>query len=623
MSQDHSVQGERAAMEPLAEVRESPSADAVAAAGTPSAPRGRRWLCILGPYVLAAVLCFLTLFAVYQLNQADLRIPLGWKRDFYFHQALIRNFAETGHWYVNPLLGAPGQQELYDFPLPHSSHLLVLSVLKLFTHDYGLLLNLYYLLSYPLSAIAALYVFRRLGLAPGLALTGSVLFAFLPFHLLRGEEHLFLSAYYFQPLLLLAVIWTATGHPLFRAKEGGTGWRSWRVTRDGAIALIACVLAAGDNPYWVFFGIIFLACAALLARYRFGHRNAVRTGAILIAILALALLVNLTPNFLYTIRHGPSAAAKRAPLEAEIYGLRVAQMVLPVSGHRVPLLRKVKVRYERQVANINENATASLGLFGTVGLAVSLACLIFSRGSPLLQALGGLNLAAFLWATVGGLGAVFNFVVWPQFRAYNRISVQIGFLSIAAFLLAASALLQRRTRLLRGSVCMGLLVALVMILGVFDQVPVRSSFLPDRALLERIFRQDETFVRQVEAAAPAQAMIFQLPYIAFPETAPRFEMYDYEQMRGFLHSRTLRWSYGAMKGHATDRWLAEVSQQPLPELAASVRQAGFSGILVNRLGYSDRAALLESQLGMLLNAAPIVDANGEMSYFPLDHPANR
>lgn len=42
------------------------------------------------------------------------------------------------------------------------------------------------------------------------------------------------------------------------------------------------------------------------------------------------------------------------------------------------------------------------------------------------------NLFAFLLGTVGGFGAVFSFVIRPQLRGLNRISVYIAFFSIAA-----------------------------------------------------------------------------------------------------------------------------------------------------------------------------------------------
>ena len=135
--------------------------------------------------------------------------------------------------------------------------------------------------------------------------------------------------------------------------------------------------------------------------------------------------------------------------------------------------------------------------------------------------------------------------------------------------------------------------------------------------MEATFHQDQALVRAIEAAAPPHAMVFQLPYVAFPESPPRYQMQDYEQLRPGLHSRTLRWSYGAMKGRAEDRWLAEVSGLAAPELAAALGKAGFAGILVNRLGYLDHATALEAQLRNVTGRDPIVDGNRELAYFPL------
>ena len=158
------------------------------------------------PYLVAAAVSVLIVTSLFRLWKSNLRIPLDFGEDAYTTQMLVKNFVEGGNFYVNPSLGAPGQQELYDFPLPHWTHFIGWSVLRLFTHDYGVLINLYYLLSYPLAALTALYAFRRFHISPGLAVTGAVLFSFLPFHLLRSETHLFLTSYYVVPLAAMVVV---------------------------------------------------------------------------------------------------------------------------------------------------------------------------------------------------------------------------------------------------------------------------------------------------------------------------------------------------------------------------------------------------------------------------------
>ena len=62
-------------------------------------------------------------------------------------------------------------------------------------------------------------------------------------------------------------------------------------------------------------------------------------------------------------------------------------------------------------------------------------------------------------------------------------------------------------------------------------------------------------------------------------------MADYELFQGCLHSHALRWSYGAMKGRATDDCQHEVAGLPVGEMIQKLKATGFSGVYVDRWGY--------------------------------------
>ena len=94
-------------------------------------------------------------------------------------------------------------------------------------------------------------------------------------------------------------------------------------------------------------------------------------------------------------------------------------------------------------------------------------------------------------------------------------------------------------------------------------------------------------------------------------------MVDYSHFRGYLHSKTLRWSYGTMKGREGDSWQRRVAAKPLSELVDALALAGFSGIYVDRYGYSDQGEKLEAALQDLLATKPIVSANKRLSFFNL------
>ena len=597
----------------------SDSPRAVAAATASGQSKSRSVARRLLPYLIAAVVSVAILVPTWHLNKIDWTVPLGIVGDHNIAQATVANLVRDGHFNVNPLLGAPGQQELYDYPSPYWVHILLIRLLGIFIHNPGLAINLFFFLTYPLVAISAVFAFRRLGIPAGLAVAGGVLYSFIPFHQLRNEVHLLFSAYYVVPLLALMLVWVSVGHPLFRFRRRDDTATGPRITRDGILSLIICVLVAWDTPYCLFFGFTLLISAALLGWLRHKDGTSILTAVVLASVMVISFGIEMVPNYVYIRNHGRTAVAERIPSESQIYGLTLIQMLAPVTNHRVPALAKWKEQFRSHSILVNENDTASLGLVGAVGCIVLFLCLFWPKCSEVLYSLSVLNLSAFLLGTIGGLGAVFSFVISPQLRGFNRVSVFISFFCLAGLLLLLDSFLAQRLgdggTVIRGFV----LPAILIVVGVYDQVP--RGLMLGRDQIEKQYREDADFIHRIESMVPPRSMILELPFDPFPESPPVNQMGDYEELRGYLHSRSLRWSYGAMKGRPASNWLAAISSEPTDRMLSATVTAGFAGILIDRFGYADRAAGLESQLTSLLGAGPIVNKSGRLSFFLLDKAA--
>lgn len=315
----------------------------------------------------------------------------------------------------------------------------------------------------------------------------------------------------------------------------------------------------------------------------------------------------------------------------------MTHLLLPMSGHWLEFLRSIRQTYD-QSTRPYEGTTASLGIVGDVGFFFLLGWLFCSpqtwAHTELVSAVALLTLSAVLLGTIGGLGALFNFLVSPQIRAYNRISVYIAFFSLFAVALLLDALRRwmgpgkRATYLWYG------LLSIVLCLGFLDQtIP---SFTPDYPSSKKRYQSEQDFVARIEASVPSGAMIFQLPNVPFPETQPIAQMQPYDELKAYLHSRSLRWSAGAMKGRPEALWATRsgldlggeqddpgprrnrriVLQLP-PQALNTLVLAGFSGIFIDRLGFWDRGIFLISQLQSLLSEAPIESEDGRYAFFNL------
>ncbi|HET7286682.1 MAG TPA: hypothetical protein VFI71_04395, partial [Pyrinomonadaceae bacterium] len=103
---------------------------------------------------------------------------------------------ENGWYWQNPAIGAPGILQMYEFPNLDNGVMALMWLTSVFTHNPFVVMNLYYLLSFPLITVSSLYVLRRFNLSYVPALFVSLLYAFLPFHFMRNQNHITFNAYY-------------------------------------------------------------------------------------------------------------------------------------------------------------------------------------------------------------------------------------------------------------------------------------------------------------------------------------------------------------------------------------------------------------------------------------------
>src|SRR5207248_10831939 len=115
--------------------------------------------------------------------------------------------------------------------------------------------------------LTALAAFRQFGVAYLPALAGSLLYAYLPYHLFRNEGHLFLAAYYLVPLAVMVALWvyldeSQKGVGSRKIQGRGLGFFDSRPlfeTRGRlCAAVIICLLVSSAGVYYaVFTGFFF------------------------------------------------------------------------------------------------------------------------------------------------------------------------------------------------------------------------------------------------------------------------------------------------------------------------------------------------------------------------------
>ncbi|MBV9796921.1 MAG: hypothetical protein JO039_02655, partial [Solirubrobacterales bacterium] len=499
--------------------------------------------------------------------------------------------------------------------------------LGVFSPGWALVMNLFFLLSFPLVALTAYGVMRHHGASRPAATACSALFGLLPYHFWQGEFHLFLAAYYAVPLGAHLVLATYRGEALFsRRRVRPRGVLAWASRRSLTTVLICCVIASAGLYYAAFTLVLLVFAAAVVVPTRRSWVT-VANASLAAAAIAAVLAINVSPTLLYWARHGRDPEAfLRTPAQSNAGSLKVGDLVLPLTHHRISALGRLRRDYSGPLAApefaSSEGESATLGVIATVGLVVSILVLVAAvlgrgRGARWdpggrLTAVAAGAASSFVLATVGGRAIAH--VVSPDIRQWTRASVFVGFFSLAAvaLLLDRSAVRLRRRRR-GGRVLAAVLLAAIGVAAFFDQTS--SEFIPPYRQLAYHYDSDQAFVAAIERRLPPGSAVFQLPYMPWPEPGFVNRMTSFTPARGYLHSRALRWSYGAMRGRAAD-WQAQLVAYPVTVLAPAAVAAGFDGIYIDRLGYKGASAQrLEASLTRLLGLRPLVSADGRLSFF--------
>jgi phosphoglycerol transferase len=578
----------------------------------------------IAAYLATLAICVGYMTYSFQLWNADINVPFLYDGDALLFLALTKGAIDHGWFLANPSVGAPVGLQMHDFPISEGLHYGIMRLIGTVLNSPGAAFNLYFLLTFPLTALTSLFVLRRFQVPYLIAMVASLLFAFHPHHFFRGQAHLFLASYYLLPCIVMVALWLYMGQLPFWARQGQADPADKRSSRLRWIAsIVLCLLHASAGVYYAFLSCYLFVIAGLAAALKLNKLRPLYSAIVLVAVTTGGVLANVGHSILYNLEHGKNPeVAVRGPVEAEIYGMKITQLLMPIWDHRIERLANLRTKYEATMVSsgpvaVNESMGSGLGAAASIGFCFLLVLLLKGNSGnrpSLLYGLSVFNVTTLLLSTIGGFGSIFALLVSPKIRAYNRFSIFLAF-----FALFALALLFRefgdRLKSVAARAAFALLLVGLLALGLFDQTP--RTIVPNYAHVQAQFKNDADFVAQIDSALPPESMVYQLPFTQFPEVVPPGRMIDYSHFRTYLHSDNLRWSYGQMRGRPTANREREMSAKPLDEQMVDLAALGFQGIWIDRLGYADNGADIEQRLASLLGVASIASADARFSFFDM------
>ncbi|TFD10273.1 hypothetical protein [Cryobacterium sp. TMT1-66-1] len=586
--------------------------------------------------VTALVSSIVTWFAI-DLKGARLNAPFEYNGDALATGAHFKTVLQTGWYEYQGLLGAPYGQTYNDFPTADNLHLVVANIIGLFTDQWPVALNVYYIIGFPLAALGAVWFFRTVGVSRALTVALATAFAVAPYHFMRGEGHLWLASYYAVPLGAGLLVILLSGGRLWGRGRSQNKWLAVIFSPTSRSLLFTTLLASSGSYYGIFF-LVLLAFAGIAVLIRDGSWARFWGAAGLGAFTAGVMFLNMLPDILYGIFNGANAAglARSAP-EAEIYALKLTQLIMPWPGHRIPELRHFRELYDNYYPLLSERP--ALGALGALGLVIgflTIAYLAIARRRTERDAsagrgehqqlllnrvgdLGGLLFVAFLFATVGGLSTVISFFT-SSLRGWNRMSIvmlilALGIVGLVLDRLIANAARRFNWRLSVRAVVAAGMASLLLVVAFVDQTP--SDVTAGRIAAAKAFDADTVWIDTALTGIRSGSMILQLPYVPFPESSSVTGVLGSEGLIPYLLSENISWSAGGIKGRPRSDYPLALEQYRPEDVANLAAASGFAGIMVDRNALPDHAALLEAGWTSLLGHTPLVSESERFTFFNL------
>ncbi len=551
------------------------------------------------------------------LGRFDWYIPFKYADgDCFYAITIVRRLMDAS-WYSGvEYIGFPFNSDLLDYPNSDMGNFIALKLILLLTHNWILTFNLYSLLGFSVTAIASYWVLQQLELSKISSLASAVVFTFLPFHFIRlvVHTHIFLCWYCSVPIFTWFAYKIYSKQSIF--------FQSNRTYAQIIAVVITLLISSCFGIYYAFFASLIFIGSGIVGSLKWRSSQNICSALISVAIVVSGVGVSLVPNFNFWYKNGfNQEAVARYPFEAEIYGLKMTQMLLPHENDRFLRLASLLKAYEETPFLINENATASLGMIGTMSFLALLAIFLFNpflnfQIDDRIQLFAFLTIFLFFFATIGGFSSIFNTFITPMIRAWNRVSIFVNFFAIAGFFIFVEMIIKKISN---PEYLIGNLVIAALLFTAFGVWEQSLALVDNKAYLKatkQLFLNDKHFVEKIEQIIPGGA-VYQLPYMPFPEVPSINNLASYGLFRGYLHSSNLHWSYGGMKGRKGDLFFRSLTIQPLSNQIKAIKLLGFNGVYIDRRGYTDRGKVVEEKLKKILSVKPLISEDENLAFFPI------
>ncbi len=548
------------------------------------------------------VVVFQVLILAVCYRNANLSYPLVYQGGddfgvFYY----VKTIDKFGISLENPMTGGVTGSNMYDYPYADSLSFFIVKIIGLFTDDVFLITNLFYFICSIIIASTAFFVLAKRIKSKGVAISLALLYANSVFFSMR-YGHMWLVPYFMIPIECDIALNILDDKIVDQKKKLYKDRKFW-------INILLAFLCGFTGLYYAFFACILFFAAFVIEIIKSKKIREHIYSLFFIFSTVLACGLQYIPNLMYLMKNGINNNSEmnvRLIGDAEYYGMKFIQLILPRPSHRIAFLRDLIEKYNANYPSVNENMTSSLGIIATIGFIISFVVLFSTKDN---KDIAFLNLVVFMVGTIGGLGSLFSLLIHTPMRSYNRLSLVIMFLSL---LMMGEYLDLLFAKLSMISVC--IICGLIVFVGIFDQTTTISQSEDMKWEID----DQRLFVEAIDNQLNGNDLVFQYPYVGWPSGG------DYKMLVGYIFSNDTRWSFGAMQGREEANWQEKVAAKPIEEMIDDIVNVGYKGLYVDvniyeALNGVGSFELLKKKLDTYLGVEPIYNGANNLYFWNMNY----
>jgi hypothetical protein len=277
---------------------------------------------------------------------------------------------------------------------------IVMLILGKITGNMYIGVNIYYVISFFLISITSYWCMRKFAISPLVSIGISVLIAFVPYHVNRGEGQMIASSFFIVPLFIGMM------YDIIYKEQHNCILKSYMV--------LSCLAPFID----VQFSTMMVIIALILAVHRW-NKN----------ILKLTLLYMMPCMILTFLISALNGMIGRSDLEqnievAEEEGLRILDFIMPIRYHIVGKLNDLRLEYDVGFSANGESGLNTLGVLFTIGFVCCILSLFFENKNNIIRWLGWINILVILVSNIHGFNLLIEYVGFHVLY-WNRMGILV------------------------------------------------------------------------------------------------------------------------------------------------------------------------------------------------------